>query len=68
MRGRRRIDGEEGHLVLAGVSGSTLFFLWLVDVFRPFTGVTVLPGARCQVLGARCQVLGARCQVLGARC
>ena len=58
MRGRRRIDGEEGHLVLAGGSGSTLFFLWLVDVFRPFTGVTVLPGARCQVLGARCQVPG----------
>ena len=43
MRGRRRIDGEEGHLVLAGVSGSTLLFLWLVGVFRmPFTGVTVL--------------------------
>ena len=84
MRGRRRIDGEEGHLVLAGVSGSTLFFLWLVDVFRPFTGVTVLlfvdpqvrqqggawTGARCQVPGARCQEPGARCscQVPGVRC
>jgi len=30
-------------LVLAGVSGSTLLFLWLVGVFRmPFTGVTML--------------------------
>ena len=48
MRGRRRIDGEEeGHLVLAGMSGSTLLFLRLVGVFRmPFTGVTVLPGDR----------------------